>query len=58
MENNFPCVCGHSRINHTSCVCRSSDNHMQYQCSVIDCPCAEFKADNLRWLEKQYGSEQ
>ena len=47
---NFPCICGHSRINH-----RPNNKWTSHSngCAVQYCQCLEFKADNLKYLENK-----
>jgi hypothetical protein len=49
---NFPCRCGHSKIEHSP----YSHNGVLISlvCCTIEClcECLDFKTDNLRYLEK------
>ena len=56
IKNNHPCKCGHYRINHRI---GGSLSHIllygrQLWCQVTNCICNDFKADNLKYLEKKY----
>jgi len=44
---SFPCVCGHSRINHNFVIY----NKFIKACGVEWCQCNKFIADNLKYLE-------
>ena len=48
LANNFPCTCGHSKINHIL---------PSLGCGVKYCPCDIFAPDNLRYLEKKHGTK-
>ena len=59
VKNNYPCFCGHSRINHGL-----SAGHMPkilrervYTCGVRNCDCEQFIPDNLKYLENKSGSK-
>jgi len=45
-----PCKCGHSRINHSI----SIREPKVISCAVWACECADYKSDNLKWLENEY----
>lgn len=54
-QNNYPCKCGHSRINHSMWKgLYASDVDKEILCNVARCRCDNFKADNLKYLENQY----
>ena len=56
MNNQFTCRCGHLRkvhrkmVNNTSFVCEVFGPIT----TVYDCPCYNYKADNLKFLEQKY----
>lgn len=49
---DYPCTCGHSRINHAF-----YSNGSSLGCAVIDCRCWKFIPDNLKYLEIKDGSK-
>jgi hypothetical protein len=61
LDISYPCVCGHSKINHDNAFGLSEKRgslKFVYMCAVKYCNCDEFKADNLRYLEKKSGPKQ
>lgn len=55
-ENNQPCECGHSKINHINqqfYIREKNTVDTRKGCGVRGCSCNEFKMDNLRFLEKE-----
>jgi hypothetical protein len=46
----IPCKCGHARINHVPKVLKNVGMY----CAVIECDCADYKPDNLKYLENEY----
>ena len=56
LENRYPCVCTHSKINHL--FGGTGKHNIALICAVHGCSCDEFRPDNLRYLEKKIGPEQ
>jgi hypothetical protein len=47
---DYPCICGHSKINHNYIV---TYPNRQIWCGVSWCECYGFKPDNLKYLENK-----
>jgi len=52
VKNNFPCICGHSKMEHYSY--SRNDVFISLICCSTKglCECLDFKTDNLRYLEQ------
>lgn len=52
---NFPCTCGHAKVNHSKWPQSNIPNELV--CNVGGCDCFNFIADNLKYLENKYDKE-